>query len=459
MTTARRRWLPDTLLVRILAPGVFALVVLLLVSLGVHAVLLRQAAERGAAEVAAHRVAGVAEAIAAVAPLDRSRIAQALSAPDLALSWGDVPDLPSDRAKAAPDLAHVGRLAEVTREIRIAPGLSDAEHGALQDVAVSVQLVDGSWVNARVLAVSLIAADDAAFRVAVGAVAVALLLCVAFASRVAAAPLAKLARAVRHLPSDGDAPLPQVGGPREVRDVTEALDGALCRVRDLLRQRSLALGALSHDLMSPLARLKLRADELPDPYLRRTMQRDIAEMEGMVGDVLAYLRGADGGGEPVVPVSLTDLVQVVVDEFAEVGADVEERRLDEATVLARPVALKRVLRNLVENAVKYGTSPWIEVLTDRSGIEVRVGDHGPGVSPEDLARVFEPFFRGDQARAAGGGSGLGLPTAKAIANAHRGSLELASAPGGGTIAVLKLPLPPPTSAVTPARPPSKSGAR
>ncbi|MBL6080786.1 HAMP domain-containing histidine kinase [Belnapia sp. T18] len=450
MTAARRRWPPDTLLVRILAPGVFALVVLLLVSLIVHAALLRQAAERGAAEVAAHRIAGAVDAVAAAAVPDRKRLAQVLSGSDLALSWGDAPDLPSDRARAASDLAHVGRLAEVTREIRIAAGLSDAEHGALQDVAVSVRLADGSWVNARVLAVSLIAADDTAFRVAVGAVAVALLLCVALASRVSAAPLAKLARTVRHLQPDGDAPLPQVGGPREVRDVAEALDGALHRVRDLLRQRSLALGALSHDLMSPLARLKLRADELPDPALRRTVQRDLAEMEGMVGYVLAYLRGADGGGEPAVPVSVTDLVQVVVDEFAETGTDVEERHLNEATVLARPVALKRVLRNLVENAVKYGANPWVEVTVREGGVEVRVGDRGPGVPPEDLARVFEPFFRGDRARAAGGGSGLGLPTAKAIAEAHGGALELASAPGGGTIAVLKLPLSPPTSAVTPA---------
>lgn len=459
MTTGRRRWLPDTLLVRILAPGVFALVVLLFVTLVVHAALLRQAAERGAAEVAAHRIAGAVEAVAAVAVPDRERLIQVLSGSDLALSWGKAPDLPLDRARAAPDLAHVGRLTEVTREIRVATGQPDAEHGALRNVAVSMQLVDGSWVNARVLAVSLIAADDTAFRVAVGAVAVALLLCVALASRIAAAPLAKLARAVRHLPPDGDAPLPHVGGPREVRDVTEALDGALCRVRDLLRQRSLALGALSHDLMSPLARLKLRADELPDPVLRRTMQRDLAEMEGMVGDVLAYLRGADGGGEPAVSVSVADLVQVVVDEFAEMGTAVEECHLDEAMVSARPVALKRVVRNLVENAVKHGHDAWVEVRASETGVEVRVGDRGPGVAPEDLARVFEPFFRGDRARASGGGSGLGLPTAKAIAEAHGGALELTSAPGGGTIAVLKLPMSPPLSAVAPARPPSQPGPR
>ncbi|SDB71615.1 Signal transduction histidine kinase [Belnapia rosea] len=457
MTAARRRWVPDTLLVRILAPGVTALVALLVASLVVHAVLLRQAAERGAAEVAAHRVAGPVEAMAAASVQERLRLAHVLSAPDLTLSWDSAPVLPSERTRAAPDLAHVGRLAEHTQEIRTAPGVPDAEHGALRDVAVSVRLTDGSWVNARVLAVSLIAADDAAFRVAVGAVAVALLLCVALASRAAAAPLTRLARAVRHLPPDGDAPLPPAGGPQEVREVAEALDGALRRVRDLLRQRSMALGALSHDLMSPLARLKLRADELSDPALRHTVLRDVAEMEGMVGDVLAFLRGADGGGEPAVPVSIADLVQVVVDEFGETGAAVEERRLDEATVLARPVALKRVVRNLVENAVKYGAGPWIEVLTDRSGVEVRVGDRGPGVPPEDLARAFEPFFRGDRARASGGGSGLGLPTARAIAEAHEGTLKLHSAQGQGTVAVLKLPLSPPSSEVAPARLPSQPG--
>ncbi|WP_149536656.1 sensor histidine kinase [Siccirubricoccus phaeus] len=439
MTVGPGRWLPDTLAARILAPGAAALVLLLVASLVMHAALLRRAAEHGAAEVAAHRIAGAVEAIAGAAPSDRPSLARALSGPDVEVAWGAGPELPRERARAAPDLAHVGRLAEVARELRAAPGVPDAAHGALREAIVSVRLADGSWVNARVLAVSLIAADDAAFRVAVGAIAFALLLCVAFASRVAAAPLSRLARAVRGLPPDSDAPLPPVGGPREVREVAEALDGAMRRVRDLLRQRSLALGALSHDLMSPLARLKLRVDELPDAALRRRLLRDLAEMEGMVGDVLAYLRGGDGGGEPVVPVSVAALVQVVVDEFAESGAAVEERRLDDAMVPARPVALKRAVRNLVENALKYGSEPWVEVLATGTDVEVRVGDRGPGLQPGDLARAFEPFFRGDRARAAGGGSGLGLPTARAIAEAHGGTLDLARVPGQGTVAALRLP--------------------
>nr|WP_256476223.1 HAMP domain-containing sensor histidine kinase [Siccirubricoccus soli] len=431
--------MPDTLAARILAPGAAALVLLLVASLVVHAALLRRAAEHGAAEVAAHRIAGAVEAIAGAAPSDRPSLARALSGPDVEVAWGDSPELPRERARAAPDLAHVGRLAEVARELRAAPGVPDAAHGAMREAIVSVRLADGSWVNARVLAVSLIAADDVAFRVAVGAIAFALLLCIAFASRVAAAPLSRLARAVRGLPPDSDAPLPPVGGPREVREVAEALDGAMRRVRDLLRQRSLALGALSHDLMSPLARLKLRADELPDAALRRRLLRDLAEMEGMVGDVLAYLRGGDGGGEPVVPVSVAALVQVVVDEFAESGAAVEERRLDDGMAPARPVALKRAVRNLIENAVKHGSDPWVEVLATGTDVEIRVGDRGPGLPPGDLARAFEPFFRGDRARAAGGGSGLGLSTARAIAEAHGGTLDLACVPGQGTVAALRLP--------------------
>lgn len=439
MIAKRRFRFPDTLLIRILVPGMAALVVLLVVSLSVHATLLRQAAGRGAAEVAVHRIAEPVEAIAATSILERPRLAVALSAPDLTISWAPISELSMQSVSTLPNLAHFGRLAEVTREIRVAPGMTDAEHGALRSVPVSVRLLDGTWVNARVLAVSLITADDAAFRVTVGAVAVALLFCVAFASRIAATPLSRLARAVRHLPPEGDAPRIHSDGPQEVREVADALDGALRKVRDLLRQRSLALGALSHDLMSPLARLKLRADEMSDLTLRKVVLRDLAEMEDMVSDVLAYLRGGDGGGEPSVSVSITDLVQVVTDEFAETGIAVEERRLDEAIVTARPVALKRVIRNLIENAVKYGCNPWVEVLSSGSEVYICVGDSGPGVPQADLDRIFEPFFRGDRARASGGGSGLGLPTARAIAEAHAGSLTIANGLGGGAIARLRLP--------------------
>lgn len=435
----RLRWPPDSLAARILAVGAGALVVLLAASLALHADLMRRAAEGGAAAIAAHRLAGVVEAMADAPPADRAALALALSGPELGVSWGGAPAVSSERS-VSPDVAQAGRLGEVARELRATSGEADAAHGVLRGALVSARLADGSWVNARILAVSLIDADDTAFRAAIVAIASALLLGAAVASRAVAAPLVRLAGSVRGLPPGGDARLPAVGGPREVREVAEALEGAMRRARDLLDQRSLALGALSHDLMSPLARLKLRVHELPEAEpRRRLLLRDLAEMEGMVGDVLAYLRGGDGGGEPAVPVSVAALVQVVVDEFAEAGDAVEERRLDEAVVSARPVALKRAVRNLVENAAKYGRDPWVGVEATRTDVVVRVGDRGPGLPPEDLARAFEPFFRGDRARAAGGGSGLGLPTALAIAEAHGGTLSLSSIPGEGTEAALRLP--------------------
>ena len=437
----RWRWLPDSLASRILAIGAAALTILLTASLALHADLMRRAAERGAAEVAVHRLAGAVGAIADAAPADRTALAQALSGPELELAWGDAPLVSPGRG--TPDLAHAGRLGEVARELRATSGEIDAAHGALRGALVSARLADNSWVNARILAVSLLEADDTAFRAAIVVIALALLLGAAIASRVVAAPLVRLAGFVRGLPPGGDARLPAIGGPWEVREVAEALEGAMRQTRDLLDQRSLALGALSHDLMSPLARLKLRVHELPEAELQRRLLRDLAEMEGMVGDVLAYLRGGDGGGEPTVPISVTAMVQVVVDEFAEGGDAVEERHLDEAVVLARPVALKRAVRNLVENALKYGRDPWVEVQTTEAAVEVRVGDRGSGMPPGDLARAFEPFFRGDQARAAGGGSGLGLPTARAIAEVHGGMLGLACIPGQGTVATLRLPRPAP----------------
>jgi signal transduction histidine kinase len=399
---------------------------------------MRQATESGTAAIAAHRLADAVETLAGATLANRTALARALSGPELEVTWSDAPTVPSGRW-TPPNLAHVSRLGEVARELRAIPGELDTEHGTLRSALVSAQLADGTWVNAKILAVSLLEADDTAFRVAIAAIACALLLGAAVASRVVASPLARLARAVRDLPLDGVGTLPPVGGPREVREVAEALDTATRRTRELLRQRSLALGALSHDLMSPIARLKLRVHEMPEAELRRRLLGDLAEMEGMVGDVLAYMRGGDGGGEPAVPVSVPALVQVVVDEFAEAGATIEERRLDEATVLARPVTLKRAVRNLVENALKHGRDPWVEVRASGTEVQVRVGDRGPGLSPEDLARAFEPFFRGDRARAGGGGSGLGLPTARTIAEAHSGLLELTSALGQGTEAVLRLP--------------------
>ena len=140
------------------------------------------------------------------------------------------------------------------------------------------------------------------------------------------------------------------------------------------------------------------------------------------------------------PLAVAALVRTVVDEFTDAGTQVGEGRMDrEAVVAGRRVAIKRAVTNLVGSAVRHGREPWVEVESVQGAVLVRVGDRGPGIPPDDLPRVTEPFFRGDRARTVGGGSGLGLSTARAIAEGHGGSLEVESAPGRGTVVTLRLP--------------------
>jgi signal transduction histidine kinase len=434
-----RRRILDSLAGRVLATCAVVLAVLLVVSLHLHDVLIARAAERGTEEILAERLTSVVRALAAAPQADRPDIARALAAPDLEVLWGtEPPDLSVGAATGGSALALAKRLAQETTELRTGSGGIDSENGVLRWVGISARLHDGTWVEARLATVSLLAATDAAFHITIGAVATVLFILAGLAARAIASPLARLARSVERLVPGNEAALPRIGGPREVRRVAEALDAMAGRVRDVLCQRSLTLAALSHDLMSPIARLKLRSDELPDEALRQRFLHDLSEMETMVADALAFLRGGDDA-EPAVPVSVAALVLVVVDEFSETGNQIEERRLDDATIEARPVALKRAVRNILANALRHAREPWIEAEARAADVLIHIGDRGPGLSAAERERVFEPFYRGDRARAAGGGSGLGLPTARAIAEAHGGSLDLTPAPGGGTLATLRLP--------------------
>jgi signal transduction histidine kinase len=429
----------DSFAGRVLAVCGAVLAVLLAASLVLHDMLQFRAAERGTAEIVRERLTSVIEILAVAPQPERLGIAKALTAPDLELHWGQEPlPVPAGTSIGSLRPARAARLAEQTDEIRSLSGGIDAEYGVLRWIGIQARLRDGTWVDARLATVSLLQAADTAFHAYVGAVALALLLLAGLAAQAIASPLATLARSVERLVPGGAAPVPPVGGPREVRRVAEALDAMAGRVREVLRQRSITLAALSHDLMSPIARLKLRADELPDVTVRRAFLHDLAEMESMVADALAFLRGGDDT-EPAVPLSVVSLLLVVVDEFAEAGQGVEERRLCDAAIRGRPVALKRAIRNLLANAFRHGRDPWVAVERRGAEVVIVIGDRGPGLPPEDRARAFEPFYRGDRARAAGGGSGLGLPTARAIAEAHRGSLDLVEAPGGGMLARLSLP--------------------
>jgi signal transduction histidine kinase len=198
------------------------------------------------------------------------------------------------------------------------------------------------------------------------------------------------------------------------------------------------LAAMSHDLRTPLTRLKLRAESLDDATLRDRFNADLDEMNRMVQGALNLFRGVDHD-EPLVNVDVVALLAELSQELGEIGADFKVSG-KAAPLSARPMALKRCLTNLISNAVKYGGHVTVVLDDAPKDLVVRVQDEGPGIPHDMLERVFEPFFRLENSRNADtGGVGLGLSIARDVAQSHGGSLVLANRSPRGLEAVLRLP--------------------
>jgi len=195
---------------------------------------------------------------------------------------------------------------------------------------------------------------------------------------------------------------------------------------------------MSHDLKTPLTRLRLQVEALENPPMQTRIGRELDEMESMVREALALFRGLDDG-EPASALDVDALLVQIRDEFSDMGATVTIAGRAVRPLTAKPQALKRCLTNLIANAVKFGTRADIHI-EDGADLLIRVRDRGPGIPEEELERVFEPFYRLESSRNRdSGGTGLGLSIARDIAQAHGGSLLLANLPGGGLEATLWLP--------------------
>lgn len=261
----------------------------------------------------------------------------------------------------------------------------------------------------------------------------------AYLVRMTTRPLARLARAADALGDDPEGEPLAESGPSEVRKVIQAFNRMQGRVRRHLRERAQLLGAISHDLQTPITRLRLRSEMLPDSSLRAKMQRDLDEMEAMVGSSLEFFR-AVGKESRRQPVDVEALVDSLCEDRSEIGDRVSARGAAKAPFHADPQALRRCVENLVGNAVRYGGGAEIEIRDDARELRIAVRDHGPGIPEDELERVFEPYYRLDASRnRASGGTGLGLSIARNIARWHGGDIRLRNAPEGGLVAELLLP--------------------
>jgi signal transduction histidine kinase len=302
-----------------------------------------------------------------------------------------------------------------------------------------VQLRDGRWAR---FDTELPAAPQALpwrLVLTLAVLLVAMLALSYVAVRWVVRPLHVLAEAADALGTDLDrAPLPE-NGPREVRQAARAFNTMQRRLAGFINERVRVLTALSHDLKTPLTRLRLRAELMDDDEQRERFEADLQEMEAMVVQTLEFMRGLDGH-EPRVPVDIGALLAALQADNAAMGRSLRIDGSAAAPYVGVASLLKRALANLVDNAVAYGGSATVSIDDDDAQLVLRVQDAGPGIPEAQLEQVFEPFFRLEASRSrATGGTGLGLGIARNIARSHGGDLVLRNRAGGGLEAVLSLP--------------------
>jgi signal transduction histidine kinase len=456
------RLLPSSLFGRLMLVLVSGLVVAQLLSAAINLAERDSALAQVGGMRSAQRIADTVKLLDSMAPPERARVAAVLSVPPLAIAL-DVP--PPQTAGSGPQAAMFSavlrnalgddRPFEVTARTTSAewtpprggpyagagpmmggmhrgmpPGSSMSTRGRLADgtgAAVETQVSPSEaslpWRLLATLAILLTA------------VLVVSYIAVRWITR----PIDALATAADELGRDlHRAPLPETG-PVEVRRAARAFNTMQSRLARMIEDRTRILAAMSHDLKTPITRMRLRADLLDDDEARAKFEQDLIEMESMVSEALDFMRGLGTQGR-AEPVDVMALLRVIAAQNAEMGRKVKVEGQAGAPYPGMPQLLQRCLTNLVDNAALYGGSAEITVEDTPSALVVRVGDRGPGIPDDKLEAVFEPFARLEGSRNRDtGGTGLGLAIARNIARAHGGEVILRNREGGGLEAVVTLP--------------------
>lgn len=356
---------------------------------------------------------------------------------------GQLRDGPPDLALADPALANP-RLASPRRvELQRPPGARFARVGLsprAREVLFSVQFTDGRWLNASFF--SPLPPSDEIYRLAATtfvAFACVLIAALWIASRLSR-PLRDLTQAAAHVGAAGEPQEVNVRGPSDVRQTLDAFNAMSARVSQLLGEKDVMLGALGHDLRTPLSSLRIRLETMEPESERNKAIRTIEETTQLLEAILELARQGRST-EPVQMMDVSILVQDIVEDYAETGAPVTLTSSERTPAACRPLLMRRLLRNLIDNAVAYGGAARVSVARRDGQLEIRIEDDGPGMTPEALANATRPFVRGDASRnRTTGGAGLGLALADAIAKTHKGVLELSNRTPHGLAAVVRLPL-------------------
>jgi two-component system osmolarity sensor histidine kinase EnvZ len=305
---------------------------------------------------------------------------------------------------------------------------------------IEVQLNDGDVMDVLVPHVRLTFGSSFAYVVAqIGLGLVLFGLAIWFMHR-ELVPIAHLGVAADALGKGRDVPdFAFSGGTREVRNAATAFHTMRIRLRRSIQQRTEMLAGVSHDLRTPLTRMKLSLALLPDSPETKELSDDVSDMERMIEGYLAFARG-EGDEEPI-PTDLSETLEDVAAGARRDNANVEVTWQGDMNVELRPLAIKRCLTNLVSNALRHGTKVELRAVRGRTSVEITVDDDGPGIPADKYEDVFRPFLRLDESRNADtGGVGLGLTIARDVARSHGGDVTLAASPLGGLRVIVRIPV-------------------
>lgn len=310
--------------------------------------------------------------------------------------------------------------------------------GGFRDLRVAVPLADGQWLSVATALPESGSTFSRQFLLSMGIMAAVIFAASFWAVRRVTAPLAAVSAAAERLGNDLNAPPMPETGTIETRQASRAFNTMQSQLRSLIDNRTRMLAAISHDLRTPLTLLRLRAEHVEDTQERDKMLASIAEMDSMIGETLQFARD-EAKTELRRPTDIAALIQSIVDDMADAGMPIKMEQVEPIVYDCRPDALKRAIRNLIDNAVKYGKAASVTIQTTPKAIDIIIDDEGPGIPEQEVSRVFDPFYRLEESRSREtGGVGLGLAIAQSTMQAHHGEIVLSNRPTGGLRARITL---------------------
>jgi len=463
---------PRSLFSRLVLVQLSVLIVALLVSFAIHMHERGEALSQASGMQAAQRIADIVKLLEPLGPAERGRIVQVFSAPPLTITLDQRPlDVQALDSESGARSALFGMMlrrflgdarplavAVTESEVIVPPATWKGPPGAMAhrpwmapgpamhigsqpgiSFVAQVRLNDGALVAFESRQPVQTAGWPYRLLLSLAVLLAAVIAVSLVAVRWATRPLNALADAADELGRNLERPPMPEKGPAEVMRAARAFNTMQQRLASYIRERTATLGAMSHDLKTPVSRLRLRAELLEDSEVKKKIAQDLEEMESMIQGTLEFMRSGESA-EKAQPLDVKALLESLQADAEITGAQVSIEGTASSPYVGRPQALKRCLGNLLDNALKYGTSALLVVDDAPERLIIRVRDRGPGIPESELERVFEPFYRLEGSRSRDtGGTGLGLSIARKIAQLHGGSLNLRNLAQSGLEAVLSLP--------------------